>query len=354
MAGGGTGGHVIPALAVAEELRRRGHQALFIGVKTGIEARLVPQAGYPIEWIEIQGIQRRGIARTAEALWQLPAAVLRSRRLLREHHAAAVFSMGGYAAGPVVLAAALARVPIVAMEPNAMPGLVTRKMARWYHKALVSFPETIRYFPPRVAEISGLPVRKAFFEIPPCPPGEKLVVLVTGGSRGARALNRAARESWPFFREAASPVVWIVQAGRDEEPSMQRAFAETGLAGKVTAFIEDMPAAFAAVDIIVGRAGAGNVSELAAAGKPSVLVPFPYAADDHQTRNAEAMQRAGAARMIPENDFNGRRLFDLIEELRRTPGKLTAMGQAARAMAHPGAAKRAADALEEAAQNALT
>jgi len=258
--------------------------------------------------------------------------------------------MGGFAAGPVVLAAALSRVPMVAMEPNAMPGLVSRKMARWYRKALVSFPETAKYFPPGVAEVTGLPVRPAFFQIPPKPPGERLAVLITGGSRGARALNRAARESWPLFREAGSAVEWMAQTGLEEEAGMERALRDSGLDGRVSAFIEDMPAAFAAADIVVGRAGAGAVSELAAAGKPSVLVPFPFAADDHQARNAEAMERAGAARMVVERDFDGRRLFEVIEELRRSPERLAEMGKAARKMAHPGAAQRAADALEEAAQ----
>jgi UDP-N-acetylglucosamine--N-acetylmuramyl-(pentapeptide) pyrophosphoryl-undecaprenol N-acetylglucosamine transferase len=349
MAGGGTGGHVIPALAVAAELRLRGHEPVFVGTRTGLEARLVPSAGYPIEWIEVRGLKRTGLLNSILALAQLPAAVFRALSLLRSLKPAAVFSMGGFVAGPVVLACAIKRIPMVAMEPNAMPGLVSRRMARWYRKALVSFPEAVRFFPPDVAEVAGLPVREAFFQIPSRPPADPLTVLVTGGSRGARALNRAAAEAFPLFREAGSPVRWIVQTGAAGLEDASRVFHDAGLPGRVVAFLEDMPAAFAEADLVVGRSGAGAVAELAAAGKPSILVPFPFAADDHQARNAEAMQRAGAARMVPESEFSGRRLFELVEELRRSPQQLVAMSEAARRAAKAGAARRAADCLEEVA-----
>jgi len=349
MAGGGTGGHVIPALAVADELRRRGHEPFFVGTRAGLEARLVGSAGYPIEWIDVRGLKRTGLLNSTLSLVQLPAAVSRSLFLLRRIDPAAVFSMGGFVAGPVVLASAIRRVPMIAMEPNAMPGLVSRRMARWYRKALVSFPEAVRFFPPGVAEIAGLPVREAFFQIATRPPATPLTVLITGGSRGARALNRAATESFPLFRDSGSPVRWIVQTGSAGLDDTSRAFRDAGLPGRVVAFLEDMPAAFAEADLIVGRAGAGAVAELAAAGKPSILVPFPFAADDHQARNAEAMQRAGAARMIPETDFSGRRLFEMVEELRRSPQQLVSMAESARRTAKAGAARRAADCLEEVA-----
>jgi len=251
-----------------------------------------------------------------------------------------VFSMGGYVAGPVMLAAARLRVAMVLMEPNAVPGLVSRRMARRVHKALISFPETARWFPPGIAEQAGLPVREAFFALAPREPGEPLRVLVTGGSRGARALNRTVRESWPLF---GASVCWILQTGEAEFDAMDRAFRESGFSGRVAPFIADMPAAFGEADLIVGRAGAGACAEICAAGKPAILVPFPYAADDHQTANARALERAGAARCVPESEFTPRRLFELVNEIRP---QLAAMGRAARALARPEAARRAADCLE--------
>ena len=347
MAGGGTGGHVVPSLAVAGELRRRGHQAVFIGTRTGLEAKLVPAAGYRIEWIDIGGLQRVGWRKAANSLLRLPGSVAASLRILRSQSAAAIFSMGGYVAGPVLLAAILLRLPIIAMEPNAMPGLVTRKMARFIQRALVSFPEAQSHFPRGRTEVTGLPVRPAFFDIEWRPPGDPFRILITGGSRGARALNRVVRESLPLFAASESRVEITLQTGPTEYEDLNAAFLGAGLPGRVTAFIEDMPAAYALADLVISRSGAGAVSELAAAGRPSVLVPFPYAADDHQTANAAAMQRAGAAVLIPEAEFTAQKLFETANELRARPETLKRMSSAACSLAKPGAAARAADLLEE-------
>ena len=273
--------------------------------------------------------------------------MLRTLRFLGQWKAAAVFSMGGYAAGPVVLAARMRRLPIVVMEPNAMPGITNRKMGRYVARALLSFPEAAEFFPPGKSEVTGLPVRKEFFEIEPKTPTAELSVLITGGSRGSRTLNEAARQSWPLFRNAGRKVRIRHQTGPGVWSEFDRAFRESGLDGEVVPFIEDMPAAFAGADVIVCRSGAGAVAELAAAGKPSILVPFPYAADDHQLRNAEAMERQRAARLALDKDFNGQRLFEELTALSNDPGALAGMGKAARAIARPGAAARAADLLEE-------
>lgn len=344
LTGGGTGGHVIPALAVARELRRRGREVFFIGTERGIESRLVPAEGFRLEFVRVGGLKAVGLARRLKTLWQLPASTLRAMRLLAG--ARAVFSMGGYAAGPAVLGALARRIPVVVMEPNAIPGFTNRRIARLVARALVSFPETARYFPPGRAEVTGLPVREEFFNIPPKPRGEVLTVLITGGSQGSRTLNEAARQSWPLFRDAGFPVRLLHQAGRAAAASLAEAFAATGLAGEVTAFIDDMPAAFAQADLVVSRSGAGAVAELAAAGKPSILVPFPFAADQHQLRNAEAVARAGAARLIEDREMNGERLFQSVRELALEPGALERMGAAARTLAKPGAAARTADIME--------
>ncbi len=347
MAGGGTGGHVIPALAVARELKRRGHEALFVGTAAGLEAKLVPAAGFPIEFIEIGGLNRVGAARMARTLVQLPLTTARVAVSLGRWRPAAVFGMGGYAAGPVMMAAWLRRIPLALMEPNAVPGFTNRRMGRLVARALVNFEETMRYFPPGRAEVTGVPVRPEFFALEPKPRERAVTVLITGGSRGSRTLNNAARESWPLFRNADFPVRLLHQTGPDAHAELVRDFAASGLEGEVMPFIDAMPAAFAAADLVVCRSGAGAVAEVAAAGKPAVLVPFPFAADDHQTRNAELLARAGAARMVPDVEFTGRRLFEEVREMACASGALESLGREARRFARPGAAERAATILEE-------
>ncbi len=346
MAGGGTGGHVIPALAVARELKARGHKCVFVGTRTGFEARMVPEAGFDIEYIEAGGLKRVGAAQIARTLLQLPLAQRRASRILRQH-AAAVFSMGGYVAGPVVLGAILRGVPIVVMEPNAMPGAANRWVGRFVSRALLSFPEAERFFARGRTEITGLPVRPEFFQLPERPPGEVLNVLVTGGSRGSRTLNEAARASWALFSASGVRVRFIHQTGREAYDSIAAEFVDSGTDGLVLPFIQDMPAVFAEADLVVCRAGAGAVAELAAAGKPSILVPFPFAADNHQLHNAEAFTRAGAARLVLDSEMTGQRLFDEITKLNADRAALTALGARARTFARPGAAARAADVLEQ-------
>jgi len=350
MAGGGTGGHVIPALAVAKELRRRGHSAFFVGTERGLESTLVPREGFPLELIQIGGLKRVGFRQRLATLMQLPVSTLYTRRILKDRRVAAVFSMGGYVAGPPVIAALVRRVPVVVMEPNAVPGFTNRRIARYVRRALISFPETARYFPKGRTVLTGLPVREEFFAIPPKPPGQKFTVLITGGSQGSRTLNQAALQSWPLFRAGGLPVRIVHQSGPAACDELRAAFEASGLDGEVLPFIADMPGAFAEADLIVCRSGAGAVAELAAAGKPSILSPFPFAADQHQLRNAEAFVRAGAARMVEDREMTGQKLFETVAKLAADPGVLERMGNAARSIAHPGAARRAADALEEVAR----
>jgi UDP-N-acetylglucosamine--N-acetylmuramyl-(pentapeptide) pyrophosphoryl-undecaprenol N-acetylglucosamine transferase len=253
----------------------------------------------------------------------------------------------------VVIAAIFRRLPVIVMEPNAMPGLTNRRISRFVARALLSFPETARWFPRGRTEITGLPVRPEFFREPRRVPGEKLNVLITGGSRGSRTLNNAARESWPLFRDASLPVRIVHQTGADAHAAIAADFAAAGVDGEVCPFIEDMPAAFAGADLVVGRSGAGAVAELAAAAMPSILVPFPFAADDHQRKNAEAMARAGAARLVADSEMNGRRLFEEIRAFAGQPATLAEMGENARKFAHPDAARRAASVLEEVAAGRL-
>lgn len=347
MTGGGTGGHVVPALAVADELRRRGHSCSFIGTREGFEARLVPAAGFEIDYIQVAGLNRVGLGAQLRTLAQLPFSVAAAWGILGRRHPAAMFSMGGYVAGPPMLAAKFRGVPQVLMEPNAMPGLVSRWTSGWVAKALVSFDEAVPFFPPGVAEVTGVPVRERFFAVRPKVADGRLTVLVTGGSRGSQKLNNAVREAWPLFARAEVPVRLIQQTGTAMQPEMEREFRHAGLDGSVTAFVEDMPAAFAEADLVICRSGAGAVAELAAAGRPAILVPFPFAADDHQRRNAEALERAGAARVVLDHELTGKRLFDEVMAL---SAALPPMAAAARSLAKPEAARRAATVLEQIAR----
>jgi UDP-N-acetylglucosamine--N-acetylmuramyl-(pentapeptide) pyrophosphoryl-undecaprenol N-acetylglucosamine transferase len=345
MAGGGTGGHVIPALAVARELRGRGHSVRFIGTQRGLEAKLVPAENFPIDWIEIGGLKRVGMRRTASTLAELPLSVWQAGRMLARSKPAAVFSMGGYVAGPVLLAALWKRVPVVIMEPNAVPGFTHRHLARFAARALVSFPETLRWFPAGRTEVTGLPIREDFFSLPAKPRGKTLTVLITGGSQGSRTLNRAAEQSWPLWERGMVRILHQTGAAAFEEIAPR--FRASGVEGEITPFLNDMPRVFAEADLVVSRSGMGAVSELAAAGKPSILVPLPTASDQHQLRNAEAFEKAGAARLVLDAEMTGERLVSEVTRLAAEPGVLEKMGAAARAFAKPGAAQRAAQILEE-------
>ena len=348
MAGGGTGGHVIPAIAVAREVSRMGFEVLFVGTERGVENRLVPAAGFRLERIRVGGIKNLGIATRFSSLWRLLSKPAGQISRFSEWKPAAVFSMGGYVAGPPVLAALLRGVPVVVMEPNAVPGVTNRWIAKWVKRALINFEDTKRFFPAGRTELTGLPVREEFFHLPP-KAGTEFTVLITGGSQGSRTLNEAVRQAWPLFRDAGLPVRLIHQTGSSMYKELSAEFCKTGLSGEVSEFIADMPGAFAEADFVVCRSGAGAVSELAAAGKPSMLVPFPFAADQHQLKNAEAFQRAGAARLSLDKDWTGRKFFEVVRELQQNPAELKAMGNSARTLAHAGAAQRAAQILIEAA-----
>ncbi len=345
MAGGGTGGHIIPALAVARELRKRGHGVYFVGTERGLEGRLVPAEGFELKKIEVGGLNQVSMAQKVRTLARLPFTTAGCLGL----PAAAVFSMGGYVAGPPVMAALLRRIPVVVMEPNAVPGFTNRVIGRFVSRALISFPETSSYFPQGRTEVTGLPVREEFFQIAPKRRGDVLNLLITGGSQGSRTLNQAARQSWPLLRQAGFPVRIVHQTGAPAFEQIRDEFAQMNIEGEVVRFISDMPAAFAAADLVICRSGAGTVSELAAAGRPSILVPFPFAADDHQTRNAEAMQRGGASRLVRDAEWTGEKMFAAVSDLAAASGRLEEMGAAARALARPGAAARAAEILEETA-----
>jgi UDP-N-acetylglucosamine--N-acetylmuramyl-(pentapeptide) pyrophosphoryl-undecaprenol N-acetylglucosamine transferase len=339
LAGGGTGGHVIPALAIAQELQKQyGAEVLFIGTARGIENRLVPAAGFPLRLIEVGALNRVSLATRLKTLFDLPRAVWESRRILSEFRANVVIGVGGYASGPAMLAAVLSGIPTLAFEPNVVPGFANRVIGPVVSAAAVHFPETARYF--RHPEVTGVPVRQAFFAIAGKPAeNREPTLLVFGGSQGAHAINQVVIESVDSLRARVPEIHIVHQTGERDYNDAQAAYARLGGSVEVHRFIDDMPAFFARADLLVCRSGASTVAEIAAAGKPAVFVPFPRAADDHQKRNAEALERAGAALMLEESSLSRESLVETVCSLLGDKARLERMGEAARQLSHPNAAR---------------
>jgi UDP-N-acetylglucosamine--N-acetylmuramyl-(pentapeptide) pyrophosphoryl-undecaprenol N-acetylglucosamine transferase len=301
IAGGGTGGHVIPALAIARELRDSyGAEVRFVGTERGLETRLVSEAGFPLELIRVGQLKNVSLTTRARTMADLPLGVMRCVKLVRSFKPDVVVGVGGYASGPAMMAAILLRVPTLAFEPNAVPGLANRLVGKWVSAAAVNFEETRRYF--RGAKVTGIPVRREFFEIGDLPPHEEpsrtVRLLVFGGSQGARIFNEVMPKIVKGLMVDVSGLRILHQAGAKFAEPVAEAYGASGADAtrwEVAAFLDDMPRRFAEADLILCRSGASTVAELAAAGKPAVLVPLPTAADNHQLKNAEVFAAAGAA-----------------------------------------------------------
>ncbi len=348
IAGGGTGGHIIPALAVARELvARHSAEILFVGTERGLETQLVPGAGFPLHLIQVGPLNKVSLATRMRTLVDIPSSVWACRRLMKEWKPDVVLGIGGYASGPGVAAALLMHVPTLLFEPNAMPGLTNRLVGKRVQGAAVNFPSAAKWF--KNAEVTGVPVRPEFFKVPPYVGPPRL--LVFGGSQGARVLNVTMPAILKDLLDAVPELTVLHQCGARHAETTQAAFAATGADAtrwQVSAFLDDMPARFAQASLLLCRSGASTVAELAAAGKASLLVPFAAAADDHQTRNAEEMAKAGAAVLLPERELaGGVKLLETLTALLRNPERVAAMGEAARTQAHPGAAARIVDRLAE-------
>ena len=340
IAGGGTGGHVIPALAIAHELRaRHAAQVIFIGTARGIETRLVPAAGYELTLIEVGALKNVGLATRLKTLLALPAAVARSWQLLRDFRPDVTIGVGGYASGPAMLAAALTSVPTLAFEPNVVPGFANRVVAPLVSAAAVHFEQTRRYF--RRCIITGVPVRREFFDIVPKAGGHP-TLLVFGGSQGATAINRTMVAAIADLHRRIPELHVIHQTGERDYAQASAAYLNAGVSAEVSPFIDRMPDAFRRADLLLCRSGASTVAEVTAAGKPAIFVPFPRAADDHQRRNAEALASAGAAVLLPESELTPERLAQAITALLADPARLASMSTAARSLSHPDAAEQIA------------
>ena len=376
IAGGGTGGHVFPGIAVARELRRRdaARPLEWIGARAGLETRLVPAEGIPLTALNLGGMAGLGLAVRAASAMKAAGGTLACLRRFAARRPAAVLGVGGFASGPAGLAAALLRVPLVLHEQNARPGGTNRSLARFAKAVALSFEGTREWLPARVrakSVVTGNPVRAEFFSAPAtgtvphaksatgtvpheetasrpqaAPP---LELLVFGGSRGARSINRALGEALPLLSGWRGRLHVVHQTGEAELQAARAAHTAAGFDSEVVPFLDDMPERMRRADLVLARSGASTVFELAAVGRPSILVPFPQAAGGHQADNARLLAEAGAARIIEDHALTGRSLADALDALLADTAARTAMGAAARSLARPDAAARIADLVESAA-----
>lgn len=340
LAGGGTGGHLFPAVAIAQQLLAEEWQAqvLFVGTKRGIEARVLPQLGLPLRTVDIAGFVGSGWRRKLQLLPELWRSVRQARQILQQFAPDVVVGVGGYASVPVVLAARRAGVPYLLHEQNAQPGLANRLLARGAERVCLSFAEAAAAFGNRRTVLTGNPVRQAMLHCPSVPEGRPQV-LIFGGSRGARAINDAVLAALPHLASLRGTLTLLHQTGSDDLQRVQDGYRAHGWdPGQVVPFIDDMATAYATSQLVVCRSGATSIAELTVCGRPAVLIPYPHAAGDHQTVNARSLAAQGAALLLPQSELGGAVLAMRLQELLADRPRLTAMADAARRLGRPAAA----------------
>jgi UDP-N-acetylglucosamine--N-acetylmuramyl-(pentapeptide) pyrophosphoryl-undecaprenol N-acetylglucosamine transferase len=350
IAGGGTGGHVFPALAVAQEWLSRGNEreVVLVGTQRGIEMKLVPQAGLPLETLRVAGLKGKGGATLLRNLAMLAPAMLDARRVLRQHRPMAAFGVGGYAAGPMLLAAWLGRVPNVIFEPNAEPGFTNKVLARISARIATGYEvSALRWG--KKAIVTGCPVRPEFFSIVSRKPEKPFRLLVTGGSQGALPINRVFVDAMDRLAARKSELAIVHQTGEGDYNAVRAAYARREIHAEVVPFLTNMAERFAWADVIVCRAGAITAAEVAAAGRAAIFIPFGRATDSHQLRNAQEMCRVSAGRLISETDLTPGKLTAEIFRLVDQPREIEKLSIAARGLARPHAARDIINLIEEAA-----
>ncbi len=360
VAGGGTGGHLFPGIAIADEvIRRGGGEVLFVGTRRGIETRAVPAAGYALETLDVSGLKRMGLWGTLRGLYRVPLALARSMAILRRFKPGVVLGVGGYASGPLVLAAALMGYPTAIQEQNSVPGITNRVLGKLVRAVFIAFEDATRFFPSRKIERLGNPVRQKIVaalervgDAQTAP--DKMRILVVGGSQGARAVSDLVTAAAAILAAANLDFSLVHQTGSADRDRIQERYCALGLAERVAvkAFIEDMAAAYAESDLVVARAGALTLAELAIAGKPAILIPLPTAADDHQRKNAAQFASVGAALVLDQGVARAEDVATAIAGLAKDSSKRAEMGAAMRKLARPQAARAIVDRLELLTQRA--
>ena len=342
---GGTGGHVFPALAVAQELRARGVDVFWLGTHQGLESRLVPEQGIPMEWVSIQGLRGKGWLRWLSAPFRLGVALFQTLRVLLRNRPGLVLALGGFVSGPGGLTARLLGIPLVIHEQNAIPGLTNQWLSRIASRVLEAFPGSFRQ--DRAARLTGNPVRPEIVALPE--PEARMAqrelplrLLVLGGSLGAQALNKTVPAALSRIDSSLRPLVRH-QAGANKLADARRAYRQADVAADVEPFFQDMAEAYAWADLVICRAGALTIAELAAAGIGAILVPYPHAVDDHQTRNAHYLSDSGAALLLPQSELSEKRLATILQPLLQHRGRVLDMALAARRKGLPRATEEVAD-----------
>lgn len=350
IAGGGTGGHVFPAIAVAQEWLSRGRErsVVLVGTQRGLEMKLVPQAGLPLETLRVAGLKGKGGTTLIKNLAMLGPAMLDARRVLRRHRPVAAFGVGGYAAGPMMLATWFARVPNIIFEPNAEPGLTNKLLAKVSRRIAVGYEISTQLWKNK-AVLTGCPVRPEFFSITPRPLQTPFRLLITGGSQGALPINRTFVDAMDRLASRKNELSIVHQTGERDYNAVRTAYARREIHAEVVPFLTNMAERFAWADIIVCRAGAITAAEIAAAGRAAIFIPFGAATDSHQLRNAQEMQRAGAGRLLTETELTAERLADEVFSLLDHPEQIAAQSRAARNLARPHATCDIVNLIEEAA-----
>lgn len=353
IAAGGTGGHIFPGIAVAKELLRRDEysEILFVGTAKGLETRIVPENGFQLSLINSAGLKNVGFKGKLKGITLLPKSFLEARQIIRQFRPHVVVGAGGYVSGPVLMMAAIMGVPTLVMDSNALPGFTNRQLARFVDKAALTFAEAIPYFGSK-GSVTGNPVRAEFFNVPAKQRGEVFHILIFGGSQGARAINNAMSDALVHLTEFVGQLTITHQTGEADFEKIREIYSRSAFPdADVRPFISDMFVEFAKADLVISRAGATTCAELGAAGKAAIMIPLPTAADDHQRKNAEALQNAGAAKMLIQAELSGERLASEIKDLIEHAGKVTLMETAAKGIGRPDAAERTADLIEELRNN---
>ena len=348
IAGGGTGGHLFPGIAVAEEFTalKETNEVLFVGTKNGLEGKILPEYGWPVSFVTAEGIKGKGFFKTVKGLFKMLLGSLQSIGIIRKFRPSTVLGVGGYAAVPAVMAGKLLGVSSAIHEQNAMPGLSNRLLGRFVNRVFLTYPESERFFPAEKVRVTGNPVRKSILKSfaekeQSADSGKKFTLFIFGGSQGARRINDVLMEI--FFNSELSVnenIKVIHQTGEADFERVKKCYEEMNIDAQVYPFIKDMAGIYLEADLIICRAGATTIAELLVAGKPAILIPYPYAADDHQRLNGEALVKKGAAAMILEKDLTSQRLSDEIRRLFDDRKLLKKMSQKALAMASPDAAAR--------------
>jgi len=343
LAGGGTGGHLFPGLAVAREFQQRDAmtEILFVGTHQGIETRVLPREGFALETIPVRGLKGRGLRGLFDALYGVPAGLLRSFAIIREFRPDVIIGLGGYASGPFLLAGKLKGIRCAIMEQNLRPGFTNKVLARFVDRVFTAYRESVNYFPGAKLLETGNPIR--WRKLPQVEKSEKFTLLIFGGSAGAHRINLAAIDAMKRLTDLASGLRIIHQTGGADFVSIKEAYATLPFESEVTPFIDKMDEAYARADLVLCRAGATTVAELTAFGKAAILVPYPYAIYDHQNWNARALEDRGAAELILDRVLNGETLAARIRSYFSDRGRIDRMGSLARAMGRPEAAARIVD-----------